>query len=116
MDRLAPYACLLTVVCSSACGGAGTGKSTVETTHGVPAADAGTGASSAEPAPEPVDPWPSTKPGAAWTVVDWKMTEHEAAEALKQAGFNPLRRNDPATGRVESVEVVSPLNGWKRWR
>jgi hypothetical protein len=67
----------------------------------------------AEPAPEPVEPWPSTKPGAAWTVVEWTMTDRDAAEALKQAGFDPRPRTDPATGRVEAVDVVSTLNGWK---
>lgn len=112
MDRVALVFCF---IAACACGGGGAGKSATPATLGAAtAADAGaaTGGST-EPAPEPVDPWPSTKAGAAWTVVEWSMTEHEASEALKQAGFDPQARTDSASGRVETVDVVSSLGGWK---
>lgn len=110
MRRIALAACVLAVGCGA------TAKPTTPTSTGATsAADAGaTTAAPSEPAPEPVDPWPSTtKAGAAWLVVEWTMTEREAMEALKQAGFDPQARTDSATGRVDAVDVVSSLNGWK---
>jgi hypothetical protein len=107
MKRVAAFVLSLT---TAVCGCGGAGQSATETAHGPPlATDAGTD----PPAPEPVDPWPATKPGAAWTVVEWTMTEREASEALTGAGFAPQTRTDPASGRVEALDVVSSLSGWK---
>lgn len=112
MERAAVIVCAVGAFAFAfACGG--TGKSAPETARGATsAADAGTSAADAA-APEPVDPWPSTRPGAAWTVVEWNMTEADARDALTRAGFDPQVRTDAATGRVEAVDVVSALNGWK---
>lgn len=80
-----------------------------------PPPDAGAvDASLAEAPPEPVDPWPATpKPGAAWLVVDWSMTDRDASDALERAGLRAQPRSDPANGRVEALDVASPLAGWK---
>lgn len=97
---------------TGACGGGSKPTETAKTAP--PVVDAGAiDAAAAEPAPEPVDPWPSTEPGKAWTVVAWTMTDREASEALERAGFHPQPRTDPATGRVEAIDVVSTLSGWK---
>ena len=110
MNRAAQIGCLLALL-GWGCGGAT--KSDTPTAHAAAVAPADAGAAPAEPPPpEPVEPWPSTKPGAVWVVVEWKMTDREASEALASAGFNPQPRTDPS-GRVEALDVVSPLNGWK---
>lgn len=110
MTRASPTICFLSLCALFGCGGAT--KSDTQTAHAAPIAPPDAGAAAAEPPPEPVEPWPSTKPGAVWVVVEWKMTDREASEALASAGFNPQPRTD-ASGRVEAIDVVSPLNGWK---
>ncbi len=62
---------------------------------------------------EPSEPFPPAKQGAAWTVVDWTMTDKEAAEALKTVNLTPARIIDPRIGHVVSLEVTSAQQGWK---
>lgn len=110
MKHATAIAGILAIGGACACGGGA--KSTAERAPSATAAvDAG--AEVTDAAPEPVEPWPTTPPGAVWTVVEWKMTERETRQALEQAGLRPQPRTDPASGRVEAIDVASALHGWK---
>jgi hypothetical protein len=112
MLRPAALACVL-VMCGSACGGKAAKPAASAPTQ--PTAAAATVAPEPTPAeaPAPVDPWPSTKDGAVWTVVAWEMNDHDADAALKTAGLSTSPRAEPKTGRVEAVDVTGATTGWK---
>jgi hypothetical protein len=63
--------------------------------------------------PAPPEPWPATRSGASWSVVEWTMNASECETALKDARLTPELRTNSKTGRVEALEVKGMEAGWK---